>query len=356
MNSPRRTDWRTTTRRPLSRRSLLRSSLLATGGALGAGTLLTACGSGPADDGTSGADGDSGETWSFTDDRGETILRDRTPDRIVAFVGSAAALHDFGIECTAVFGPTVDGDGEPDVQAGDLDVEAVTVLGNAWGEFNVDRMVELDPEILVTNMFVDEALWYVPDDSLGQIERLADTIGITAAPTTLPAAIERYAELAAALGADPRSEQVTADKERFEEAAESLRQAARDNPGLKVLACSASADLFYAAAPDSAADLSYFAELGVDIIVPDSTDEGGFFQSLSWDNSDLYPADLLLLDNRSSYLQPADLADRHTWTRLPAVQAEQIVPWRSEPRFSYAGCAPLLEELAAAIRDARPLD
>lgn len=337
------------------RTALTRRSLLASGGALGAGAVLAACGSGPAGGGTGGGGETDGAGWTFTDDRGRTVRRDRTPERIVAFVGSAAALHDFGIECTAVFGPTVAADGTPDVQAGDLDVERLTVLGNAWGEFDVDHYAELEPELLITNMFVEDSLWYVPDEALEQIERLADTVGITVAPTTLHAAIGRYAELAEALGADLSAPGVTDAKRRFEAAAEALRQAVRDNPGLTVLACSASADLFYASNPEAAADLSYFAELGLKIIVPDNPDDGGFFESLSWENADHYPADVLLLDNRSSALQPADLTDRPTWRRLPAVRAGQVVPWWSEPRFSYAGCAPLLEDLAAAVRDAERL-
>jgi iron complex transport system substrate-binding protein len=341
---------------PLTRRALSRRALLASGGALGAGALLTACGDGPATPSGSEAAGDGdGPGWTFTDDRGRTIRRDRTPERVVAFIGSAAALHDFGIECTAVFGPTVAADGSPDVQAGELDVDGLTVLGNAWGEFNVDQYAGLDPELLVTNMFVENALWYVPDESLQQIEQLADTAAITASPTTLRTAIGRYAELAEALGADVRSTQVTDAKRRFEEASEALRQAARDNPGLTVLACSASADLFYASSPAAMADLSYFAELGVELITPGNLEEGGFYEYLSWENTDRYPADVLLLDNRTSSLQPADLTDRPTWNRLPAVEAGQVLPWFSEPRFSYAGCAPLLEDLAAALRDAKRL-
>lgn len=336
-----------------NRLALSRRSLLASGGALGAGALLTACGSGP--DGGNGSAADGAEPWTFTDDRGRTIRRDRTPERIVAFVGTAAALHDFGVECTAVFGPTRAADGSPDVQAGELDVDRLVVLGNAWGEFDVDHYAELDPELLVTHMFVPDSLWYVPEEAVAQVERLADTVGITGAPSTLLTVIERHAELAEALGADLEAPQITAARRRFEEASEALRQAARDNPGITVLACSASADLFYASNPEMATDLKYYAELGLDIVVPDDVDEVGFYEYLSWENTGRYPADVLLLDNRSTALQPADLTDRPTWQRLPAVQAGQVLPWSSEPRYSYAGCAPLLEELAAAIREAKRL-
>lgn len=329
-----------------------RRGFLAAGGALGAGALLTACGSGSGSSPDDGAAADTTDAWTFTDDRGETASADSVPSTIVAFVGSAAVLHDFGIECAGVFGPTVRGDGEPDVQAGDIDVDKVTVLGNAWGEFNVEEYVLLEPDLLVTNMFDPQSLWYVPEDSAEKILAQAPSVGIGVASTTLTAPIQRYAELAESLGADLSAGPVTEARQRFEEASENLRRAARDNPGITVLAASASTDLFYASDPAASADLTYFTELGVDIITPEDV-EGGYFESLSWENADRYDADVILLDNRSSALQPSDLGDKPTWGRLAAVEAGQIVPWHSEPRYSWAGCAPLLEELAEAIRDAR---
>ncbi|NJQ08098.1 ABC transporter substrate-binding protein [Streptomyces lonarensis] len=332
-----------------------RRSLLLTGGALGAGALLTACGSGPTT-GTSekpGGDGEAGggTDWSFTDDRGTTVELPATPERVVAFIGTAAALHDYGVECAGVFGPTATADGTPDVQAGDLDITRPVRLGNAWGEFDLDAYATLEPQLLVTTMFAEDALWYVPDDSREQIERLAPTVGLTASPTTLRAAIDRHAELARALGGDLDAPEVTEARDRFDAASEALRAAARDNPGLRVLAASAADDLLYASTPEAYADLAHFAELGLEIVTPDGV-EGGFFENLSWENADRYPADIILLDNRSSALQPDDLTNRPTWRRLPAVTAGQVVPWPSETRFSHAGCAPFLEELAAAVRDA----
>jgi iron complex transport system substrate-binding protein len=35
------------------------------------------------------------------------------------------------------------------------------------------------------------------------------------------------------------------------------------------------------------------------------------------------------------------------------VMAGQVTPWDAVPRFSYAGAAPLLENLATAIQSAR---
>ncbi|MEU2515130.1 ABC transporter substrate-binding protein [Streptomyces syringium] len=329
-----------------------RRGVLAAGGALGIGAFLTACGGGGSkDSGGTGSGSDSGP-WTFKDDRGTTVKADKTPKKVVAFTGTAAALHDFGFECAGVFGPTKLKDGKPDPQAGDLDVDKVTVLGNAWGEFNVEKYAAMSPELLVTNMLQAQELWYVPDDSKKKILGLAPSVGLGVTKVSLTQVIGRYAELAESLGADLKAKKVTDAKARFEKASETLRQAAKAKKGLKVLCASASADLLYVSEPSVYADLTYFKQLGVEFIVPDKV-TGGFFESLSWENAGKYAADLILLDNRTSALQPKDLESKPTWAGLPAVKAGQITPWLSEPRYSHAGCAPLIESLAAAIEKAK---
>lgn len=326
--------------------------MVATFGGGAVATVLAACGSG----GSSGTSGKSSpSSWSFTDDRKQMVKAPSAPTRVVAFTGTAAALVDFGLDqqIVGVFGETTQPDGKPTAQAGDLDVGKVTVLGNAWGEFNVEKYAALSPQLLVTHMYDPGKLWYVPDESKDQIAKLAPSVAINVAKVSLPTPIQRYAELAQSLGADLNAKKVTDAKTRFQTAAETLRTAAKAAGGLKVLAASGSPDTFYASNPDIAADLMYFAELGVDLIVPNKLDSGDYFESLSWENADKYKADLILLDSRSTALQPAALASKPSWTALPAVKAGQVAPWDAVPRFSYAGAAPLLENLAKAIQNAK---
>ncbi|MBB5826985.1 ABC transporter substrate-binding protein [Micromonospora carbonacea] len=336
---------------PVSRPRLTRRGLLSAGGALAVSALLGGCGG--SDDSASPAG--TGGPWSFTDDRPEKVTRDATPTRVVAFTGVAAALVDFGLDSqlVGVFGETTRADGSKEPQAGDLDVGKVTVLGNVWGEFSIEKYAALRPELLVTHMYDPGAFWYVPDESKDKILALAPTVAIQTARVPMSQPIERYAALAAALGADLKAKKVTDAKARFEAAAESVRQAVKANPGIKVLAASGSPDVFYASNPKVSTDLMYFAELGVDIVVPTKLEQGDYFEALSWENADKFPADLILLDNRTTALQPADLAKKPTWAALPAVKANQVTPWDAVPRFSYAGAAPLLENLAKAISAAK---
>ncbi|POX52423.1 ABC transporter substrate-binding protein [Streptomyces sp. Ru72] len=338
---------------------LTRRGVLTAGGALGLGAVLAACGDEKAKSGGSGSGAAGGKSgpWSFKDDRGQTAKADKVPSSIVAFVGVAAALHDYGVDVKGVFGPTRTKDGKADVQAGDLDVDKVTVLGNEWGQFNIEKYAALAPDLLVTTMF-DAAgtLWYVPEESKKKILAVgAPSVGISVYDRQMPEPLQRMLELAESLGADTASARTAQAKKRFEDAAARLRAAAKAKPDIKVLAGSASQDVFYVSGTDLSIDLEYFKALGVNFVEPPASAlkaSGGWFENLSWENVDKYKADVIMMDNRTSAIQPADITEA-TWKKLPAVKAGQVIARNPEPILSYDKCAPLLEDLAKAIETAK---
>ncbi|MGW5848255.1 ABC transporter substrate-binding protein [Streptomyces sp. NPDC055254] len=340
---------------PKSRSSLLtRRGLMAAGGALGLVAALTACGGG---DTAKGDDKDKGGAasgpWTFKDDLGKEVSTKSTPKNIVAFTGTAAALYDYGIQVKGVFGPTKTADGKPDVQAGSMDISKVEILGNVYDEFNVEKYAALQPDLLVTNTW-DGTLWYVPEASKDKIQQLAPAAAISVGgDATLDKALARTADLAKSLGADLNAKKTVDAKARFEAAAAKVREATKANPGIKVLVGSGSADLFYVSTAKTSADLKYFESLGVEFITPEKLDEGGFFESLSWENAGKYKADVVLLDNRTGTLQPEDLKAKATWAELPAVKAGQVTPRVTEPIYSYEKCAQILEDLAKSIQGAK---
>ncbi|MEV7418236.1 ABC transporter substrate-binding protein [Streptomyces sp. NPDC089919] len=342
---------------PQSRPSRLsRRGVLAAGTALCLGAVLVGCGSdsGDKDKGTdAGAAKTAAGPWSFKDDLGKTLTAKSTPKNVVAFTGTAAALWDYGVHVKAVFGPTKTKDGKPDVQAGSMDISKVEILGNVYDEFNVEKYAALEPDLLATNTW-DGTYWYVPAASKDKILGLAPAAAIAAGGNvTMDKALARTAELATSLGADMNAKATVAAKTRFEAASAKLRAATKANPGIKVLVGSGSPDLFYVSTPDTAADLKYFKSLGVDFVTPQKLDQGGFFESLSWENAGKYPADVIMLDNRTGTLQPSDLKAKPTWAGLPAVKANQVVPRVAEPIYSYDKCAQLLEDLAKSIQSAK---
>ncbi|WP_329120288.1 ABC transporter substrate-binding protein [Streptomyces sp. NBC_01353] len=337
---------------------LTRRGLLAAGGALGLGAALAACGTETKGGSSSDKATEKAGPWKFTDDRGTAVEAKSTPKNIVAFTGMAAALKDFGIEVKGVFGPTYVEDPKtkekkPDVQAGDLDIAKVKVIGNVWGEFKIEEYLKLNPDVLITDMWEKNDLWYVPAEQKDKILKVAPSVALWASDKSMPTVLQRHADLAASLGADVKTKQILDDKARFEAAAERVRQAAKGKKDIKVLIGSGSPDLFYVSTPVRPTDTLYFQELGLNIIVPDKLDQGGWFEGLSWENVDKYKADVILLDNRTSALQPEALKAKPTWAALPAVKAGQVFPRVTEPIYSYAKCAPLLEDLAKALENAK---
>ncbi|MFJ4981752.1 ABC transporter substrate-binding protein [Streptomyces coeruleorubidus] len=334
-----------------------RRGILAAGGALGLGALVTACGSEDSTDGGSDskASAKSGP-WSFKDDRGKNVQLDKVPANIVAFTGVAAALYDYGVSVKGVFGPTKTQDGKPDVQAGDMDISKVTILGNTWDQFNVEKYAALAPEVLISTMF-DSAgtLWYVPEASKDKIAKLAPSVGISVYDRQLTAPLQRMWELAESLGGDMKAAKATDAKKRFEAASERLRKAAKAHPDIKVMAGSASQELFYVSGTNLSVDLEYFKALGVNFVEPPEkakAEGGGWFESLSWENVDKYAADIIMMDDRSSAIQPANITEA-TWKKLPAVKAGQVISRSAEPILSYDKCVPLVENLAKAIETAK---
>ncbi|MFB6824711.1 ABC transporter substrate-binding protein [Streptomyces virginiae] len=335
--------------------SFTRRGFIAAGGALGLVAVLAACG------GTDSAKGDGGKdngaatsaAWTFKDDLGKDVTTKAQPKNIVAFTGTAAALYDYGVSVKGVFGPTKTADGKPDVQAGSMDISKVEILGNVYDEFNVEKYAALQPDLMVTNSW-DGTYWYVPEASKDKILALAPHAAIkVGGDVTLDKALERTADLAKSLGADLNAKKTVDAKARFEAAAAKVREATKANPGVKVLAGSGADALFYASTPETSADLKYFKQLGVEFVTPEKLDEGGFFESLSWENVGKYKADVILLDNRTGTLQPEQLKAKPTWNELPAVKAGQITPRVTEPIFSYDKCAQILEDLAKSIQNAK---
>ncbi|MFI9549440.1 ABC transporter substrate-binding protein [Streptomyces sp. NPDC052016] len=338
---------------------LTRRGILAAGGTLGLGAVLAACGDDDAK--SSGSESSANASakagpWTFKDDRGTTVKLDKIPANIVAFTGVAAALYDYGIQVKGVFGPTKTTDGKPDVQAGDMDITKVEILGNVWDEFNVEKYAALAPDVLISTMFDGAGtLWYVPEASKDKIAKLAPSVGVSVYDRQITAPLERMWELAESLGADMTAAEVTDAKKRFETAATRLRAAAKAKPDIKVMAGSAADQLFYVSGTNLSIDLEYFKALGVNFVEPPESakkEGGGWYESLSWENVDKYKADIIMMDDRSSTIQPADIT-KPTWKQLPAVKAGQVIARSPEPILSYDKCVPLLENLAEALENAK---
>lgn len=264
-------------------------------------------------------------------------------------MGAAAALWDFGVRPIAVFGPHKLKDGSRDPQVGNVDITKVTGLGNVWDEFNVEQYIALQPDLLVSSMYVNGTLWYVPEKSRDTIEQVAPTAGVMLTGKSATEVIGKYEELAASLGAS--MEGVPEAKARMEAATKELAQF----KNLRILLASGGADAFWVVNPPEYPDIVHMVNAGLNVVTPSKVDEGGFFQTLSWENADEYDADVILYDTRTQALKPEEMMKKPTFAKLPAVEAGQLYPWSAEAPFSYQGYATFLEELVANLKKAKPL-
>ncbi|GAA4947515.1 iron complex transport system substrate-binding protein [Nonomuraea thailandensis] len=333
---------------------LARRGFLSGAAGLAAALALAACGDGgaatqatPAAPASSGAPAQG--SWSFTDDRGKKLEQPKVPTRVVAQVGAAAALWDFGVRPIAVFGPHKLKDGSKDPQVGNVDITKVTGLGNVWDEFNVEQYIALQPDLLVSSMYINGTLWYVPEKSKDTIEQVAPTAGVMLTGKSATEVIGTYEELAKSLGAS--MEGVPEAKARMEAATKELARF----KDLKILLASGGADAFWVVNPPEYPDIVHMVNAGLNVVTPAKVDEGGFFQTLSWENADEYDADVILYDTRTQALKPEEMMKKPTFAKLPAVKAGQLYPWSAEAPFSYQGYATFLEELVANLKKAQPL-
>ncbi|MFO7193631.1 MULTISPECIES: ABC transporter substrate-binding protein [Thermocrispum] len=292
-------------------------------------------------------DSGTGGPWSFVDDRKREATAKSTPTNIVAQISAAAALWDLGIKPVGVFGEA----NGPDDLYGNVDLDAVTWVGKSWGEFDMEKFLDLRPHLLVAPMNTPDQLWYVPEEMADKVAKRCPTVGIKQLSTPVDKVIQRYADLAASLGADLDGPAIADARKAFTAAVDELRAVAEERKDLKVAFVSAAEEFFYWANPDVFSDALLLRDAGINLVQPDVSDEQDpHWDAVSWEQVARYDADVLLYDSRNAQFFTENLDKYPTLANLPAVKAKQLVPWNLETPPSWAIYAPKLRELADKLR------
>lgn len=317
---------------PVSRRTVL-------GGAFATAVLLSGC-----SDSRSSRPTSSG--WRFTDSRGRRIELAESPKTIVAFSTTTAALSEMGVKTQGIFAWASLKD---DAQLKDVDLTGVVSIGEVWGELDLERLVELSPDLVVTGYDpTDKSLYGISDEQRAQIEKIAPVLGLdNTAPLTNQ--FDRLQDLGRALGADLSSTTFLEARERFNELSQQLERVASTKPGLRVMAVSSTDDGMNVAQPAPNPDLGYYEDLGVSFVVPEGN--GTFWwKELASENLDKYPADVILVDARSGNKARSALEEHPLWASLPAVKAGQVFPWHAYDPATYTFYIKALEDLVSAMK------
>jgi len=319
--------------------------------ALGVTVGLSACGNDGADPAEAA---DAG--WSFTDDLGTTVELDEAPTRIAGLNDVLSSLWNYGIEPVAAWGQTSI---EDDVAFEGKDLSGVEIVGTSYGQIDLEALAAADPELIVASVYPTDASGAVDEESplygfesIEQQEQVAEIAPIVTIVWGGSAGdvIERTADLAESLGVDFGSGDLAAMKQDYEDASAQLTEAAAG--GISVLPVYATeADGWWMAKAPDDPSLHLYEELGVNFVDPGGDDY--FWHTVGWEEVTGYPSDVLLYSLRFS-MSPEEIAAQPTAGLLPAVQAEQLYPWKYIG-MDYQAQAAYMEELAGYLTGARPV-
>ncbi|MGW7553650.1 ABC transporter substrate-binding protein [Streptomyces rimosus] len=313
-----------------------RRRLLAGAAAVGAGLVSAGCARPAA------ARPEGPRRWAFTDDTRTSVGAPRRPRTVVAYATAAAALWEYGIRAVGVYGGIqTSGGGVNTAILGGVDLDRTTLLGRTWGQVNLEVLGRLAPDLVVDTL--QFGAHQIEPNTLGFVRRLAPVVGLEVYHTEIPRAVHRFAQLAHALGGEVRDRDRTA----FEDARRRLKNTIKARPRLRVLFVSADPDGLRVAR-EAWPGLPDLKGLGLDVVVP-PTGTSAYAQKLSWEDADRYPADLILMDVRTSSLQRDQLATNRVWQSLPAVRAGQTAPWNPEPVMTYPAMTRFYNDLITTL-------
>ncbi len=326
-------------------RSLSRRAFLGGGLALGATGLLAACGGG-----TSNGSGGSG-AWSFTDDMGNTVTRDRRPTRIAGLNDAIASLWNYGIVPVASFGATALAD---DVNFEGQDTSQVVEVGTTYGQIDLEALATQKPDLIVVHAYpVDSEGTLDPKKPLfgfndlqqqQLVNEIAPVVAIAMAGSATRV-VDRTVELAKALGVT--DETLAEPKRRYEEARERLSAATESGLSALAMAAYPNDGVHIAKAKDDPALRSY-TELGLSY--PDPGGDDYFWRSVSWENITDYRSDVVLYSLRA--MDGEAMLKQPTFAQLPAAKAGQVYPWEFSS-MDYVAQARTINRLAANLEKSR---
>ncbi len=259
----------------------------------------------------------------------------------------------FGIRPKAIFGWNATDTGDFGVAGGNIDPSQVEVVGVTAEPIQIEKLIAFDPDIIVTLTWTPDnpdEYWSVFEELLPQVRQIAPLLAMSATGSA-DVNTERFAELAAALGADLDTPELSEAKSRYEAAIVSLEETTAERAELEVLFLYVDGETIYVANPPDWADLAFYAGAGVTSIVPDA-EPGSYWEQLSLEQALKYPADVVMLSTRPGALRPADLTVHPTFGAHPAVQAGQVADWNQDFIQSYQGMADALEQLTSVLASA----
>jgi iron complex transport system substrate-binding protein len=320
-------------------------------------TALTSCSSGAAAaDAATGAPAGSGAAtaeWSYTDATGTTVTLPQRPERVASYADYAIGMFAYGLRPTAVFGRV---DVATDPRFAGYDLSQTTVVGNSYGEIDLEALAASKPDLIVTGIYptdrngtIDSTQPYYAFADLeqqAQLAKIAPIVAIKVGGNGLDV-IKSLTALTEALGASPDT--VAAARADFDRASTELTAAATQST-LEVTQMYADADGIYVVKPADEPETQLYQSLGVTYtdLHPDGT---YYWDIFSWENVGQMMTGDVLLANVEGF-QQAELAAQPTFAASPALVAGQVHTWNGAA-LDYASQAVQMGKLTEILRSSQ---
>ncbi|AZM58132.1 ABC transporter substrate-binding protein [Streptomyces sp. WAC 01529] len=284
---------------------------------------------------------DTVQDWEFTDDRDHLIRAPHRPARLVAYVPTAAALHDHGIRTAGVFGSAHDDPAVPDpAKAGSLPLAGLPYFG-AGSALDLEALLDARPDLVVALTYGGGQVYGIDPEAAKHLEeRVPVAVLDVGRGRSLAGIRDRLTALARALGAPARPEaeaELAAAERRLSEAAEGPVRP-------RVLALSpAGPDSVHLARPYAWPDLAALTGLGVGLVDP-APGQGANWSTTTWSEAAALEPDLVLTDVRSN---AADLGEA-------LGDGVRTLPWNPELPPSAQEHARFFTALTEALEEVGP--
>ena len=333
----------------ISRRQFAATSAAITAALLPSGSFVQGNGTSSPD-----ASPDAGETWSFTDDRGVTVTLPKAPTRIVADLSAAAPLWDFGIRPMAVSGWTVGTDAAwGNVDRSTLDITATS----GQPDPDLETLIAMEAELFVSITWAPddpEDVWSFSDAE--SYRRSNEVVPVVCISATGLASInaERFAELAALLGADLQAPEIVEAKGSYDAAIGEFSALVAEKADIVSLFAGVleGEALWYLANPADWADLAWYQSLGMTIVEPDGANPGDYWEELRYEQAGLHAADVFFSSSRAESPTLDELSALPTFAAHPAIAAGQIGSWNQDFIMSYQGLTAALTSMIPVLSNA----
>ncbi|QEV21696.1 ABC transporter substrate-binding protein [Streptomyces alboniger] len=284
---------------------------------------------------------DTVQDWEFTDDRDQLVRAPHRPARLVAYVPTAAALHDHGIRPAGVFGSAHDDPAVPDpAKSGSLPLADLPYFG-AGSALDLEALLAAEPDLVIALTYGGGQVYGIDPETAKHLEeRVPVAVLDVGRGRSLAGIRDRLTALAHSLGAAERpeaeAELALAERRLTDAAGQSVRP--------RVLALSpAGPDSVHLARPYAWPDLAALAGLGVGVVDP-APGEGANWSTTTWAEAAALEPDLVLTDVRSN---AADLGEA-------LGGGIRALPWNPELPPSAQEHARFFTALAEALEDVRP--